>query len=342
MQKTIWRTFLTILLLASMLLSGIVLIPRTYSVLEFVERPETQYWDLPTGSRIGYTFRSALDTNQLAPIIYLHGGPGGLITEDIIASLLPFNQAGHDLYLYDQIGSGHSARLENINAYSPQRHEADLAAIIEQIDAPKVILIGHSWGAVLATRYLATHPERLAKVILTGPGPILPINRALLSEKAPDSLNLKAPTFSNQQANQDAYNLRSKAILYYAHFFGKKLASDREADAFYTHLNNALKKSTVRDVSKLESAIGGGGYYTHIMTLKQLNQVNDQRKELKKSQVPVLILRGQYDNQPWGYCAEYLELLPNLQFQIVKNAGHSIAKEQTDIYTNSILNFLTQ
>ena len=55
-----------------------------------------------------------------------------MITDATIEALLPLSKQGHDLYFYDQIGSGHSARLNNISEYTVQRHLADLKAIIEK------------------------------------------------------------------------------------------------------------------------------------------------------------------------------------------------------------------
>jgi proline iminopeptidase len=57
-------------------------------------------------------------------------------------------------------------------------------------------------------------------------------------------------------------------------------------------------------------------------------------------QIPILVLRGQHDNQKWGAAKEYLDLFPNHTLVIVKDAGHSIATEHPDIYINEIRSFL--
>lgn len=93
---------------------------RSYNVPQLQKRASTQYWDLPTNSRIGYTLISAKNKKKPYPIIYLHGGPGGFVTERDITMLSPLSDDGYDVYLYDQIGSGQSDRLENINEYTVQ------------------------------------------------------------------------------------------------------------------------------------------------------------------------------------------------------------------------------
>jgi len=34
------------------------------------------------------------------------------------------------------------------------------------------VLLGDSWGATLAANYMAAHPQRVARVIFTSPGPM--------------------------------------------------------------------------------------------------------------------------------------------------------------------------
>lgn len=84
----------------------------------------------------------------------------------------PFSEEGFDIFLYDQIGSEQSERLADINEYTADRHKKDLEELIKKIGSEKVILIGQSWGAILATLFIADSPEKVEKVVLTGAGPI--------------------------------------------------------------------------------------------------------------------------------------------------------------------------
>ena len=53
-------------------------------------------------------------------------------------------------------------------------------------------------------------------------------------------------------------------------------------------------------------------------------------------------MKGQCDNQPWGFTNEYLELFKNHQLKIIPNAGHSISVEQPELYLKTIRVFLNQ
>ncbi|MEI6060132.1 MAG: alpha/beta hydrolase [Bacteroidota bacterium] len=316
--------------------------PRTYLVAPMKEREGIGYWSLTTGSRIAFTFLEGKGIRKPYPVIYLHGGPGGFISDQNITTLLPLTEDGFDVYLYDQAGSGHSTRLKDIKEYTADRHKRDLEEIVKEIGARKVILIGQSWGAILATLFAADDPGKVAKIILTSPGPIQPVKEELADLKEPENLHLRKPEYSNSEANEKVQNVRSNLIARTALLFGWKLASDKEADDFQTCLNRELNKSTVCDTSNALEAEGGGGYYAQIMTVQSLSGIQDPRPKLKDSHLPVLVMKGQCDNQKWGFTNEYLQLFPNYKFEVIPGAGHSISIEQPALYLKTIRDFLKE
>ncbi len=322
---------------------SLVLIPRTYPVPEFVPRSGVQFWDLPMGSHIAYVHVAQKTDFAKSPVLYVHGGPGGAVRAEHISALLPLTKLGHDLYFFDQIGSGQSGRLHDVTEYSVARHSADLRDVIEQIGAPKVILIGHSWGAVLVANYLQTYSDdRIEKVVFEVPGPILPIKEALKELPADPQLGLVSPAFSNDEANSTAGNARVAWVRAAAMNFGFKWASDEEMDSYMDQWNQSLSRSTVCNAdSKLPEYIGAG-YYAHIMTVRSFKNVQNQREALSSIKVPVLVLKAQCDNQPWGYAAEYLDLFSNSELGIVAQSGHSMALEQPSLYLERIATFLAK
>jgi proline iminopeptidase len=340
-MKKIFRVTGALILLFIGAYAACILIPRTYKVASVTPRPDFHYWDLPTGSHIAWKKLEGKGTVKHSPIVYIHGGPGGFISPRLEQSLQPLADSGYDVYLYDQAGGGLSGRLEDIKEYTALRHQHDLEAIVRQIGSEKVIVYGHSWGAILACIFTAGNPVSVEKLILSGPGNLIPVRKELALIQAPDSLHLKAPQFSNAAGNRKANNLRTYAVADFAMRFGIKLAPDDEMDDFQTYLNGELNKSTVKDATTIKSpAPGGGGYYAQLMTLYSFATTPDSRSALKKVNIPVLILRGQYDNQKWGYVTEYLDLMPQSRLIIIPDAGHSISFDQPAITLNALLRFL--
>jgi len=116
------------------------------------------------------------DTNQT--VIVIHGGPG-----NDYRYLLPLKDLADEYFLvfYDQRGTGLSPRVGE-EEHSLEISLKDLADIVDYYSPDKqVYLIGHSWGAMLASGYMAQYPGRVSKAVLAEPG-------MLTSEKAAEYL----------------------------------------------------------------------------------------------------------------------------------------------------------
>ncbi|ULQ51726.1 alpha/beta fold hydrolase [Flavihumibacter fluvii] len=315
--------------------------PRHYNVQLREGEINTELWQLRTGSTIGFTrIPSGSKEHQAYPIIYLHGGPGGAISKRVIDDLKPLSNFGFDMYFYDQVGSGNSSRLSNILEYTVQRHIDDLDEIIKNTNSKKVILIAQSWGSVLAAAYLSQHPETIDKIVFTSPGPIYPINRAEINIPAPDSIKIRTPLYTNREANTSSSNIHISTIKFIATRFGKKIASDKEVDEFADFLDSKTYKSALCDTSINLPNRGGNGYFAGIMTYKSLLLLKDFRTKIKGMKIPVLVMKGECDNQPWGATNEYLNLFPDHKISLVPNAGHFINVEQNEIYIREMKDFL--
>ena len=272
-RRVSWKDLVGAVFLASAL--SLVFWPRHYDVEDYVPRASTAYWQLSTGSRLGYTRLAPPPqvATRPTPLIYLHGGPGGVITDAAVAFFEPFAALGYEVYLYDQVGSGSSARLDDIRAYTVTRHVADLLEIIDSVGTPEVLLVGHSWGSVLLTEVLKVRPQRVRAAVLTGPGPILPMARGPRTVLPPDSLDLSPVALTNRQAAKRTGNLRSMWVEWGARRFGQKWATDQEMDAFFTTVVTALNRATFCSPGQAPAASPGQGYYAHHRTVKSFSAV---------------------------------------------------------------------
>ncbi len=97
-----------------------------------------------------------------ATLVFLHGGPGynAAMFEASTAEALGEH---HRVLAYDRRGSGRSAAAE-IKDYTFDNAAADLDAIVAGVASP--ILVGHSFGGILALEYLARRPDFEGAVIL--------------------------------------------------------------------------------------------------------------------------------------------------------------------------------
>jgi proline iminopeptidase len=123
---------------------------------------------LPVIEANGYRFHGEVFGDAVAPtIIVVHGGPGW-----DYRSLLPLRALADDyrVVFYDQRGSGLSPRVP-AEALGLESSLADLDAMVERFRAGgRVILIGHSWGAMLVSAYLGRAPDKVSHAVLAEPG----------------------------------------------------------------------------------------------------------------------------------------------------------------------------
>lgn len=105
-----------------------------------------------------------------AMLIAIHGGPGNC--SDTMLDLETLADEELCVLTYDQRGTGQSSKP--LDGYAMERYVEDLDAVRSASGAPRVHLLGHSWGGVVALRYAAAYPERVRSIILMGSGPMTP------------------------------------------------------------------------------------------------------------------------------------------------------------------------
>jgi proline iminopeptidase len=98
------------------------------------------------------------------PVVFLHGGPGqGSEHFDGLAG--PFMERELRMVYFDQRGSGASERPAS-GDYALSTLVEDIEALRRALGVPKVALVGHSFGSVLALEYAAKYPEHVSHVII--------------------------------------------------------------------------------------------------------------------------------------------------------------------------------
>lgn len=100
------------------------------------------------GLRIHY-LRWQVDNSRL-PVVLLHGLASNAHIWDLVAPYL--TSAGLDCFAPDARGHGLSDKPEN---YGFEAMTADLAAFLEACRIERPLLVGHSWGGMVALEYAA-------------------------------------------------------------------------------------------------------------------------------------------------------------------------------------------
>jgi pimeloyl-ACP methyl ester carboxylesterase len=77
-------------------------------------------------------------------------------------------QEGYRIIIPDQLGFGKSSKPEHIQ-YTFQLLARNTKAILDSLKITNVVLLGHSMGGMLATRFALMYPEITSKLILENP-----------------------------------------------------------------------------------------------------------------------------------------------------------------------------
>ncbi|HEY6106868.1 MAG TPA: alpha/beta hydrolase [Anaeromyxobacteraceae bacterium] len=100
-------------------------------------------------------------------VVVVHGGPG-----NDSHYLLPLSALAdrYHVVFYDQRGSGLSERVAD-DRLTLEGLYAELDGVVDRFGRGEPVrLVGHSWGAMLASGYAARHPEKLSHLVLAEPG----------------------------------------------------------------------------------------------------------------------------------------------------------------------------
>ncbi|MEH3102832.1 MAG: proline iminopeptidase-family hydrolase [Sphingomonas phyllosphaerae] len=101
-----------------------------------------------------------------APLVLIHGGPGGTHTGMLDALALADERA---VILYDQLDSGRSDWPQDPANWRVARFVDELAAIRRGLAVERWHVCGVSWGGTIALEYAARRPAELVSTVLGGP-----------------------------------------------------------------------------------------------------------------------------------------------------------------------------
>jgi proline iminopeptidase len=106
------------------------------------------------------------------PVVYLHGGPGYNSHSFAVLAGPGLERVARMVY-FDQRGSGRTERPWT-GEYSIPRLVDDIEGLRQALGAPSIVLMGHSFGGLLALEYAAKHPDRVARLVLVSAASDLP------------------------------------------------------------------------------------------------------------------------------------------------------------------------
>lgn len=273
-------------------------------------------------------------------VVVLHGGPA-------IAPARPWHAAallpGLRLHFYHQRGCGLSSRpITAAPAGSTWQRMvaaearlglaeqlADLERIRRLLGRERLVLVGHSFGAVLAALYAAEFPERVRALVLVAPAPLfeMPVPGQDLFA------TVRARLPAAMQDELDAY------LAAYFDFPALLQLDEARLSEFYGRFLRFYAASAGTAWRPTGAAHPPGGWMQLAVYLS-LGRRHDWRPELSTVTVPVLVVHGELDLQPVAVSERIAGYFPRAQVCVIPGSGHFPFDEAPEAFAAAVREFL--
>jgi non-heme chloroperoxidase len=254
---------------------------------------------------------------EAQPIVFNHGWP--LSSDDWDNQMMFFLSKGYRVVAHDRRGHGRSQQTDTGN--NMDTYADDVAVLAKALDLKNAIHIGHSTGGGEVTRYVArAEAGRVAKAVLLGA--ITPILG-------------KSPAYPNGVAPEVFDHFRQAISQNRAQFFldvasGPFFGFNREG----AEINQGLINNWWRQGMS-------GGIKAHYDCIQAFSET-DFTDDLKKIDVPVLILHGEDDQVvPLDTTAKLaVALLKQGTLKSYPGLSHGFFATHPDLVNADLLHFI--
>ncbi|MDO5665223.1 MAG: alpha/beta hydrolase [Bacteroidia bacterium] len=263
-----------------------------------------------------------------APIIFLSGGPGA--PPQSMSPMIEYASKQYKTILLHQRGTGMSKNHTiDSTTITLNNYLEDILNVINKEKIKKTFLIGHSWGAILASDFMVKYPEKLKGVILIGaPGfslDFLPIMNNTIMERLSKEEIDSIQQYSNQLNDSSIDTLTKEELL-------KKMIRITNSKQFFN-------PTLVDDLLSL----GALNMDINILMIKHLVQSNwNIENDIRQISIPVVIINGKTDPIGVNIPTKMQQTIKNSQLYLVDKCGHYVWMEKPHELKEIIMNFLFQ
>ncbi|QLC64800.1 alpha/beta hydrolase [Flavobacterium sp. LPB0248] len=254
---------------------------------------------------------SVSEYGQGKPVVLLAGGPGmtAAYLEPIWKTVI-----GYRFVVPDQRTTGKSLLVKfDATTLSVDKYVEDVEVLRTRLKLPKITIVGHSWGGMLAIAYAAKYPDKVEKLVLLNSGGVTANFFTYFS----DNIMMRLHEIDFEESKKaDSTGLNQILTIWPGYFFSRERAlatkSDLSASSIgqkYTEVSAAVSKD-------------------YAITSKA------RATSLKKYTAPVTIIQGRQDPVGESTAFETKELLPQTKIHFIEKCGHFPWLEKTPAVNN--------
>ena len=244
-------------------------------------------------------------------LFFVHGAGGDTDGWQFVRQ--PLIEKNFSAISMDLRGHGYSAHPRQGVKYKIQNIVSDIVQILDQEKIDQVVLIGHSYGAVVAAHFAIEHPQRLKKLVIISGG-----------HSAPPYLKFKPlKALANGVINLAAWISPPAIGNWHSPYPPGKIHADYE-------------------LYGLARTIFYNSWASYLLTSKQSINL-DIRQKLSKIKTPTLLIVGTKDSIfPHQISQSMQKAIPNAKLELIEGANHVVILNHPEQTVALIDKFLTE
>ncbi|MGZ6035644.1 MAG: alpha/beta fold hydrolase [Myxococcaceae bacterium] len=257
----------------------------------------------------------AREVGRGRPLVVLHGGPD-FDHRYLLPEMDRLSDAFRLIY-YDQRGRGDSAKQVQPDDVTLLSDVEDLERVRQFFHLESMVLLGHSWGAVLALEYALRHPERVSHLILMNPAPasatdLAEFRRVYAKKLGADLDRQRAIQASTAYQQGDPEAVTERYRLHFRH------AVNRAED--YERLMARMRAAFIHQGR--EGILEARAVEDRLMRDTWHSEGYDLLPRLRTLKIPTLVIAGDHDFFPPDVPGHAAGAIPDARLVTLRGCGH--------------------
>lgn len=247
------------------------------------------------------------------PLMFAHGFG---CDQNMWRFITPAFEKHYKVILFDYVGSGSS----DVSAYRSERYNSldgyarDILDIIHAIELENVVLVGHSVSSMIGALATIEEPQRFKSLVMIGPSP------CYLNDQ-------EYKGGFDRNTIQELLSLMEKNYIGWANFFAPEV------------MNNDNKPELTEELE--ESFCSTDPIIAH--EFAKTTFLSDNREDLPKIEVPVLIIQSEDDSIAPLHVGKYVHSkIKKSTLQLISAKGHCPHMSHPDKTIAAMKSFLEQ
>ncbi|MDB5203460.1 MAG: Proline iminopeptidase [Ferruginibacter sp.] len=257
------------------------------------------------------------------PVLIINGGPG--MNSNGFADLAMKLSSNNQAIIYDQRGTGKS-EMDHADSSNMTMDLmiSDIEALRKKLNIDKWIILGHSFGGMLASYYATKYPQHIRALVLSSSGGIDLNLLNYVSKNIDAKLN---------RIERDSLAFWNRKIANGDTAYSSRLGRGRNLAAAYVYHREFIPVLA-------ERLTQGNSQINNLLWADMQHKHFDCSNGLQHFEKPVLIFHGQNDILEKRTAEKAAGVLKNSQLVVLPNCGHYGWLDSPEVYFSHLNKFL--